>query len=214
MTWYNVRRPQATGGAPWHVAGASEGAFTLVDYQGGAGRMASEQPSISPGMTEYLQGQVAADEKVLWAGTTDVAARMRRLVPVPVAAVFNILVCTIAFSQNPSWLLLELLSVLFWGGLAVVIAWGHSRNLQRTLYAITNRRALILSVGNPRKTESYPPERIDFVRPVVKKGGRGNLYFTTIGSRRSRRYNHGFLDIADVERVARLMDRVRLRKRR
>jgi hypothetical protein len=112
--------------------------------------------------------------------------------------------------DNPSRLLLVLLSLLTWAGIPAVVAWGQSNHLRRTLYAITNRRVLIMSVGQPKRTESYPPEKLEFIRPVSKKGGRGDIYFTVLrgkGRHRRMRFNHGFLDIAEVEQVADLMHR-------
>ena len=87
-------------------------------------------------------------------------------------------------------------------------------HLERTLYAITDRRALILSVGQPRKTESYPPQKIEFVRPVLRTGRRGDLYFTTLRGGRlgAESYDHGFLDIADVQQVATVMRSLLLRQ--
>ena len=112
--------------------------------------------------------------------------------------------------DNPSKPLLVLFSVLLWAGIPAFVVWGQSRHLRCTLYAVTNRRALILSVGNPKRTESYPPPKIEFIQPVVKVGGRGDLYFTVLrgkGRQRGMRFKHGFLAIAEVEQVAGLMQR-------
>ncbi len=69
---------------------------------------------------------------------------------------------------------------------------------------------LILSVDKPKRTESYPPERLEFIKPVVKTGGRGDIYFLTLrgkGRHRHMKFDHGFLDIAEVKLVADLMRR-------
>jgi hypothetical protein len=110
-----------------------------------------------------------------------------------------------AFSwNNPDRWILVLVSVLFWGGLPVLVNWSMTRHLRGRLYAITDRRALIMMMGDPRKTESYPPERIQFVRPVPRGPGLGDLYFTALEDERQR-WEHGFLAIQDVSGVARLM---------
>ena len=84
---------------------------------------------------------------------------------------------------------LVLVSLLVWTGIPAFVAWSQSSHLRHTLYAITDRRALILSVGDPKRTESYPPEKIEFLQTVPKAGGRGDLYFTTLrgGRRRAER---------------------------
>ena len=168
--------------------------------------------SVSPQMQAYLDTQIEADEQVLWAGTTNVFGRMKRLIPFVILCLFMMFFCSGLFflMDNPSRLLLALLSLLTWAGIPAVVAWGQSNHLRRTLYAITDRRVLIMSVGKPRRTESYPPEKLEFIRPVSKKEGRGDIFFTVLrgkGRHRHMRFNHGFLDIAEVEQVADLMRR-------
>ena len=172
----------------------------------------TEVLSIDPQMQAYLNTQIEAGEQVLWAGTTNVFGRMRRLIPFIVLCLFMMFFCSGIFvlMDNPSRVFLALLSLLTWAGIPAFVAWRQSGHLRRTLYAITNRRVLITSVGKPKRTESYPPDKLEFIRPVSKKGGRGDIYFTVLrgkGSRRHMRFNHGFLDIGDVEQVAGLMRR-------
>jgi len=169
-------------------------------------------PSISPEMQAYLDTQVEAAEKVLWAGITNVSGRMKRLRPFVIISLFMMLFCSGFFllMDNPSRLLLVVLSVLVWAGIPAAVAWGQSNHLRRTLYAITDRRVLIMTLGNPKRTESYPPEKLEFIRPVSKQGGRGDIFFAILrgkGRHRHTRIKHGFLDIAGVEQVANLMRR-------
>ena len=172
----------------------------------------SAAPSVSPHMQAYLNTQIEADEQVIWAGTTNVSGRMKRLIPFVILCLFMMFFCSGLFllMDTPSRLPLALLSLLAWAGIPTVVVWGQLNHLRRTLYAITNRRVLITSVGKPKRTESYPPEKLEFIRPVSKKGGRGDIYFTVLrgkGRRRHMRFNHGFRDIAAVEQVADLMRR-------
>ena len=172
----------------------------------------SAVPSISPQMQAYLNDQIDAGERVLWAGTTNVSGRMKRLRPLVILSLFMMVFCSGLFllMDTPSRLLLVVLSLLIWAGIPAVVTWGQSDHLRRTLYAITDRRVLIMSLGKPKRTESYPPEKLEFIRPVAKKGGRGDIYFTVLrgkGRHRHMRFNHGFLDIAEVEQVAGLMRR-------
>jgi len=168
--------------------------------------------SVNPQMQAYLNTQIEADEQVLWAGTTNVSARMKRLIPFAILCLFMMFFCSGLFflMDNPSRLFLALSSLFLWAGILVVVVWGQFDHLRRTLYAITNRRVLIMSVGKPGRTKSYPPEKLEFIRPVFKKGGRGNIYFVLLkgkGRRRHQRFYHGFLDIAEAKQVTDLMRR-------
>ena len=176
--------------------------------------MTAEQPSLSPQMQEALNAEIEPHEQLLWAGTTNVPRRMRRLRPLLILSILMLFLCSFVFWNNPDRPLLLLLSVLVWIGIPAFVVWRQNMHLQRTLYAITDRRALILSVGQPRKTESYPPQKIEFVRPVLRTGGRGDLYFTTLrgGGLGAESYDHGFLDIADVQQVATVMRSLLLRQ--
>ena len=168
--------------------------------------------SLSPEQRAYLDTQIEGGEQVLWAGTTNVAGRTRRLRPFIIMCIFMMFFCSAAFllMDNPSKVLLVILSLVGWAGIGAAVVWGQTNHLRRTLYAITDRRALIMTVNNPKRTESYPPEKLEFIRPVSKQGGRGDLFFTVLrgtGRQRRMRYNHGFLDIPEVEKVAGLMRR-------
>jgi len=83
----------------------------------------------------------------------------RRLAEFAIACLTMLLLCSVFSLNNPSAPLLVLLSLLPWLGVPAFVAWRQFDHLRRTLYAITDRRALILSVGQPQGTESYPPQR-------------------------------------------------------
>jgi hypothetical protein len=165
---------------------------------------------LDPGILDYLHTQIDEDEQVLWAGVTDVGSRLRRLWILIPACLLMLSLCSFMSINNPGWLLLVSLSVALWAGLPILIYRMQLNHLRRTLYVITDRRALILSVGKPKKTESYAPDKINFIRPAHRKGGRGDLYFARLegtGTEGWRGYSHGFLYINDVEQVADLMRR-------
>ena len=172
------------------------------------------QLSIGSDMQDYLMTQIEPGEQVLWAGTTDVSARIRRLWPLVIASIFLVFLCSFVSWNSPSRWALVLLSLLVWAGIPAFVYWRQSDHLRRTLYAITNQRALILSLGKPQRTESYPPAKIEFVRPVSRKGGRGDLYFTTLtgSGLDAQSYDHGFLAIPDVHQVASLMRKLLVRQ--
>jgi hypothetical protein len=169
----------------------------------------STEPSIGPEMQAYLDTQIEPGERVLWAGTTNVSGRMKRLRPFVILCVFMMFFCSGLFllMDTPSRWLLVLFSVLAWAGIPAVVVWGQSNHLRRTLYAVTDRRALMMTLDKPRRTESYPPEKVEFIQPVSRKGGRGDIYFTVLRGKGRERLKHGFLGIAEVDRVADLMRR-------
>jgi hypothetical protein len=165
-------------------------------------------------MEQYLKTQIEADEKVLWASTTNFRARMGRVRFLPVLSLVMMVFCSVFSWSNPDRWILVLASVVIWAAIPAVAFWSMSRHLRGRLYAITDRRALIMIMGNPRKTESYPPEKIEFVKPVQRAGGLGDLYFTLLRGTGAYResYEHGFLAIEDVSGVATLMRKTLLSK--
>jgi len=174
--------------------------------------MTKSQDALTREMQVYLQGQLEADEKVLWSSRTNVGGRMRKLLPLAAITPFMILLCNFAFMRSPDRWWLLLLTVLIWLGIPILVAWRQHKHLQQTIYALTDRRAPILQLDNPKRSDSYPPERIEFVRPVVRSGNRGDVFFAA--SRQTtaqgtagfaQRWERGFLDIADPRAVARLM---------
>jgi purine-cytosine permease-like protein len=170
----------------------------------------SGAPEVTLEMRTYLSTQIEADERVLWVGTTNISERMRRLRPIIIMCICMMLFCSVSvlLMDNPSWLFLLIMCILVWAGIPTFIVRRQSNHLRNTIYALTDQRALILSLDKPKRTESYPPAKIEFVRPVVKQEGYGDLYFTVLrgkGQQRHQRINHGFLAIAEVEYVASLM---------
>jgi hypothetical protein len=166
--------------------------------------------SVSPEARAYLDTQLEPGERVLWAGPTSVSGRMRRLRPFLILCAFMVFLCGGVFllMDTPSKVLLAVLAAVVWAAIGAFVYWRQSDHLRRTLYAITDQRVLILTVGNPKRTESYPPDKLEFVRPVVRGGGRGDIIFTVMrgkGRHSGTQFPHGFLDIAAVEQVAALM---------
>lgn len=169
--------------------------------------------NIPPKAMTYLATQTGEGETVLWVGTTAVEVRRRRLIPMIMGCLFMLLLCSWVFSMNnPSpWGAIGL-SALVWVGIPVVVVWRQSDHLRRTLYAITDRRALVLSVDKPEKTEAYPPEKVEFIKVTMKKTGRGDVLFLTLRGRRTGpaahvTYDHGFLDVLEPHQVAAIMRR-------
>src|SRR2546426_4277893 len=79
----------------------------------------------------------------------------------------------------------------------------------RTVYAVTNRRALILSRIGATRVKSYTHEDIHELQHVEREDGSGDLYFASrlLQSQNgvTRRERIGFLGIPDVRSVEQLI---------
>jgi hypothetical protein len=101
------------------------------------------------------------------------------------------------------WILI-FFSVLLFGGLVqeAIAAF-------RTLYAITNRRLVILHPAMlSTELESYYPPDIDFVKKTKRKNGSGSIIFAAVRERSGKRTQTveiGFWGIEDVDAVETLL---------
>ena len=83
-------------------------------------------------------------------------------------------------------------------GIAVLCApYGAARNAKQTVYAITDKRVLIIEGGNTRRVESYTAQDIGILKRKERADGSGDLAFAqaTLESSESIR-------IVDIEFVA------------
>jgi hypothetical protein len=76
-------------------------------------------------MQAYLDSQIEPGERVLWAGTTDVTGRMRRLWPLVIVCAFMRFLCSRMFlvMDNPDKGLLVALSLLGWPVFGAITIW-------------------------------------------------------------------------------------------
>jgi hypothetical protein len=88
--------------------------------------------------------------------------------------------------------------------------WRAVRRVQRTVYAVTDRRLLVLPGGSGRALRAFPPEDLDDPEVRERGDGRGDVVFATVPEirqtrqgRQTRLAEAAFTDIADVQRVAR-----------
>lgn len=80
-----------------------------------------------------------------------------------------------------------------------------AQKAKRTIYAITNKRAVIITTGAVKKVQSFYPKDIKDIRRTEKTDGSGNLHFAAESLQPSRggAYNQqsGFLGIPEVNMV-------------
>ena len=81
------------------------------------------------------------------------------------------------------------------------------RKARRTVYAITNQRAIVFDAGVWRgmTIQSFGPDRLNDLRRVQHSDGTGDLIFQRVwrsdGDGGSRSMSVGFLAIAEVKRI-------------
>ncbi len=165
---------------------------------------------------QVAQAQLDAGERLLWYGRPD---PKRQMLGGLVLTLFGI-----------PWTAFA----LFWTGAASGLIWGEReigwqslfglfgvpfvlvgfgmllspywvyRRAQRTVYAITNRRALIISGTTVRKIQSFAASDIEIIERTERRNGKGDVMFaTTTVSRNPQRV--GFLGIPEARRVERLL---------
>jgi hypothetical protein len=100
----------------------------------------------------------------------------------------------------------------------LVALWRAVRRVRRTVYAITDRRLLVLPGGSRRALRAFPPEDLDDPEVRDRDDGRGDVIFATVPEirqtrqgRQTRLAEAAFTDIADAQRVAREIARLKAR---
>jgi hypothetical protein len=165
---------------------------------------------------QTAQAQLEAGERLLWYGRPD---PKRQLLGSLVVLLFGVpwtafaLFWTAAASglfwsdMGIGWHSLFAL----WGVPFVLVGFGMLsspywlyRKTQRTVYALTSRRALIISGTRTRKIQSYTARDIGIIERSERANGKGDVMFaTTISNETTQRV--GFTGIHDVRRVERLL---------
>lgn len=78
------------------------------------------------------------------------------------------------------------------------------RKAQRTVYALTDRRAMIITGTRTRKIQSFAGHDIDLIERTERVDGKGDVMFATAtGNKSSQRI--GFIGIPDARRVEHLL---------
>lgn len=141
----------------------------------------------------YVQGQLEMGESIKWTGKTNTKSRLKKLIPVILLIVLGNGSCMVLALGIDN--IYGISAVLFWFAFGAFIWFLQQSHLDKLIYVITDRRALILSFNDPSKTESYPPEKLGSIQLVNIQGNYGDVVFTTIKNRRrgATPENHGFL---------------------
>ncbi len=158
---------------------------------------------LSPSFIELL-GREVGDERLLWG---DHPRPTELLVVMVFLGIGALAVGVLTFySRTTDNRFFGALGILLGGGVLVhsgVTAW----RVRQTIYAVTEKRLLILQIGRVVKVFSFFPEKIGVLEKQVHPSGRGNLLFAgsdsgnTIGFRRDGFY--GIDNVVEVERLIR-----------
>ncbi len=99
-------------------------------------------------------------------------------------------------ADKEKWFTLAFLSVFWAVGLLLVSSpWLQKRSMRRTIYAITDRRALVMAADEVKPYRLHEDLLCERKR---RAGGRGDLIFTTGRIREAGEEPEGFINVPDV----------------
>ncbi|MGI9492164.1 MAG: hypothetical protein ACR2QF_07180 [Geminicoccaceae bacterium] len=182
--------------------------MTAVDTQG--------NDPILPNPLEIAKAEMTPGEKLLWAETSLPGNARRRIFPISLLGWIFLLLsfAWVNKAATASMGLLVLGIPFVVGGLALASApWWWPNITRRIIYAISDRRLLIIRNISKRKVTSYGPEDIDVVERREHRDGSGDVIFRREetqklkhhhdprGKRRVSVREVGFFGVPEVHRV-------------
>lgn len=150
---------------------------------------------------EKLERELSADESILW---------MDEPAPIFAKKIFFCLMFLLFFIL---WLAIDsfnawtasLFAILF----VAFIFLGSKVRFKKTLYVITNKRAMIIQRAKTYTIRSYPPHLLQFIYLTEKQMGIGDLIFEeniSVTPSRSRKVQQfGFLNVRKVKLVEQML---------
>ncbi len=170
----------------------------------GGGTLNDQTPqtiALPEGVIGTLQRELATDEQIVWCTQPRMGARYRMLWFISIFGLPFLLI-GLAISLTGVGACIGLPFALV-GGTFVFSRVLTAAALRRTVYAVTNKRALAIEgrFFGGRSTTSYPPTVSQTLERVEYSDGTGDLIFRSelVGMSDDRRLEHrGFLSIPDV----------------
>jgi len=162
-----------------------------------------------------LENDLEPGERVIYAVRPDIWTTIRNKIFLWwIAAAWCIAVFGLFFGGHVSWGILIPFALV---GLAMLVApIILAIETQYTIYAITDRRALIVRTGLRPSTVSCPFNRMDDKLEIITAGKGGHLYFASNMSTKLRDVDYtgklAFRDLADVQTAATQLEAARKRR--
>jgi hypothetical protein len=161
-----------------------------------------------------LERQLEAGERILWTEMPDPAEHARRELA---TAVFGCLWCGFmvfftALTASAASVGGLVFSALFWliGLYLLASPWRAHRAARRTIYGITDRRAIIVLLGREVRVRSFYPRHIGSLTLVERANGSGHVVIRhdveLDGEGGKTNVEAGFFGISDLAGVRRLLD--------
>ena len=191
--------------------------MTLDDDEGRI--IASAEPPAGSGSATPLsiaRAEMAEGEGLIWAETSSAASARRRAFPISLLG-WLFLVLALAWMAKAAiasfWLLIMGLPFLFAALALALLPWWWPNVTRHTVYAISDRRLLIVQTWPRRRVTSYGPDDIDVVERQERRDGSGDLIFRREEYRKLRHHHDpqskrrvgeraiGFFGVPDVRRL-------------
>jgi hypothetical protein len=160
-----------------------------------------------------LEAHLEKGEKVRWAARADFRSVLRtKLVLWWIGVPWTIAVIALYFTRwlpNEAFFPLGMVGFAFLAAPFILVFEGD-----RTIYAITDRRALIVHGGMRHSVVKHSFRDMDEELEVLETGGgAGHVYFASNMSTKMRDTDHtgklAFRDVANAKKVAEILDRAR-----
>ncbi|HKP12558.1 MAG TPA: hypothetical protein VJZ91_10625 [Blastocatellia bacterium] len=165
---------------------------------------------------QAAQAQLDAGERLLWYGRPDPKRQLFGslfvlLFGIPwtafalfwTAAASGLVWGELGFGWHSLFALWGVPFVLVGFGMLSSPYWTY-RKAKRTVYAVTSRRALIISGTRERKVQSFAARDIGLIERTERGNGKGDVMFASSASDKTPQ-RIGFTGIADARRVERLL---------
>lgn len=170
----------------------------------------------NPDPLTLARAQMGDGETLLWADTSSEKNARRRVLPVSLLGWLFLLLALSWMARAAIasfWLLIMGLPFLLAILALALLPWWWPRITRHTVYAISDRRLLIIQNFLRRRVTSYGPDDIDVVERRENRDGSGDLIFRHESHRRLRHHHDhqskrrvserpvGFFGVPEVRRV-------------
>lgn len=170
----------------------------------------------SPDPLALAKAEMAEGEKLIWADTSLAKNARRRVLPISVLG-WLFLLLALAWMAKAAiasfWFLIMGLPFLLAVLALALLPWWWPLFTRHTVYAISDRRLLIIQNWPRRRVTSYGPDEIDVVERQERRDGSGDLIFRREALRRLRHHSDhqskrrvserpiGFFGVPDVRNL-------------